>query len=266
MQQKSYSRYSYIDNDEQIQATILIPWDKYTAIGVGVSVLLISLTLLLFLIKKEATSSRYIEIGSVPTVILSFGMGDGTGLSHGNLTEEGVKKQGETPPTNLHDATTAAATTQSDAVSNATLDESSNIRAVSELSSTTTNKGSEKGDSPNNFGAPDGSWGGRGLGSTGTGKGAGYGFGDIDWGGGGNRWIVGEKVLPKFPADVNVSATIKLRFEVSPDGTVTKITPIQRADPRLEKAAIEALKKWRFNPIEGNTIMVGTIPLTFRLK
>lgn len=267
MQQKSYYRPSYLDENLTSEGNIVIPWDKYTAIGVAVSAGICVLILLVFLaVEQRKGRSRNIQIGSVPTVILNFGLGDGTGISSGNLTKEGAAQKGEDAPSNLHDASTATSTRQASETSTATLEESSNVVAVSELSGERTREGSEAGDATETIGTPDGSWGGRGLGDSGSGRGKGYGLGDIDWGGGGNRIIVGEKYLPDFPKNVRVSATIKLKFWVAPDGTVARIVPIKRADPRLEQAAMEAIKKWRFNPIKDQITMVGVIPITFTLK
>lgn len=265
MQHKSYNSFSFDYDEDQMRTTLVVPWDRFTAIGLAVSIAISLLILLLFIGSSHNEKNRYIEIGTVPTVLLNFGMGDGTGKSSGNLTEEGSKKRGDTPPTNLHDASTATSTASSDNTSSSTLEESNNVVAVTTLPGETTQVGASNGDAPNTIGSADGTWGGSGLGKRGTGKGKGYGFGDIDWGGGGNRWLVGNKILPKFPKGVKISGTIKLKFYVHPDGTVGKIIPIQKADPRLERAAMEALKRWRFNPIKGNTIMVGIIPLTFKL-
>ncbi|MFW6232997.1 MAG: TonB family protein, partial [Bacteroidota bacterium] len=74
------------------------------------------------------------------------------------------------------------------------------------------------------------------------------------------------KKVPKFPDGVSRSAKIKIRFTVLADGTVAQMVPLQKADPRLEKAAMEALKQWRFNRLENGETMVGIIPMTFRLR
>jgi len=53
---------------------------------------------------------------------------------------------------------------------------------------------------------------------------------------------------------------------VRKDGTVTSMVPLQKADPALEKAAMDALRQWRFNPIQEDIEMEGRIPFTFRLR
>jgi TonB family protein len=268
MQHKSYNRFSILGEDEQLNATLTIPWDKNTAIGLGVSIAFCTLILLIFLVKREYEESRYIEIGSVPTEILNFGMGDGTGLSAGNLTKEGARKKGNTPPSNLHDAEQGRAKNNVKTGSSAEFGESSNIQAVAELSGKESDAGATKeGTAEETIGSKKGLIDGSGLGDWGTGKGKGYGFGDVDWGGGGNRWVLpGHKHLPKFPKNVRSSGTIKLRFYVEPDGTVSRIIPITRDNPQLERAAIAALKKWKFNEIKEEKVMVGIIPFTFQLR
>jgi protein TonB len=88
---------------------------------------------------------------------------------------------------------------------------------------------------------------------------------DIEWGGGGNRTVI-YKVLPQYPRGHNVAGRVRLRFTVLPDGTVGLIVPLQRTDPLLERAAIEALRQWRFNPLPTATEMVGVITFTFELE
>jgi TonB family protein len=105
---------------------------------------------------------------------------------------------------------------------------------------------------------------GSGLGrfGAGTGRGAGYG---LEWGGGGNR-IVLHKELPKYPSGVNTSAQIKIRFTVLQDGSVGSAVPMQKGEPLLERAALEALRRWQFNPTHDDKEMVGFITFTFRVQ
>jgi TonB family protein len=91
------------------------------------------------------------------------------------------------------------------------------------------------------------------------------GLGDIEWGGGGNRVVLFKK-LPKYPPGVNTEAVIRIRFTVSPKGNVINAFPLQKGDPLLEKAALDAIKKWRFNPLKDDREMYGIITFTFRLS
>ncbi len=251
-----------IENSVQIK----IPWDSNTAKGFVISLIAMIIFLLIApTVKFENPHVRPLEYNTVPIVLLNFGDGDGTGISKGNLSKEGAKQLGRASTSPLEDASTPAKTrqtnnpTQSDILTG-------NLKAVNELSSDTKNKSeSERGTGTKEVGAPDGLTDGTGLGNRGTGRGAGYGFGDIEWGGGGNR-IVLHKPLPRFPSGVNTNAELRFRFTVLPDGTVGRIIPLQKADPRLEHAAMEALSQWRFNPLNQNIVMEGVIPLTFVLR
>ncbi len=71
--------------------------------------------------------------------------------------------------------------------------------------------------------------------------------------------------LPEIDLDVEV--TIRLQFWVLPDGSVGEVIPLQRGDVRLERAAIQYLKSWRFTPLSsGNQPVWGIIPITYRLR
>jgi len=244
-----------------------LPWDQNTFLGWTIgSIIVLILVLIAPFFEMQDAHKRTIQINSVPLMLLNFGEGDGTGMSAGNLAREGRAHQGDATNNLLEDAQVAGLTRQANKENTATLDESSNIIAVNELSSTDRNRRDTlRGTDRRNVGSPTGDPTGTGLGNTGSGPGKGSGFGDIEWGGGGNRTVL-SKILPKFPDGVNTSAEIKIRFTVLPDGTVGQIVPLQKADPRLEQAAIEALRRWRFNVLNEDVIMVGTIPLTFQLR
>jgi TonB family protein len=104
----------------------------------------------------------------------------------------------------------------------------------------------------------------EGIGRFGAGTGRGEGYG-LEWGGGGNR-VVLHKELPKYPSGVNTTTQIKMRFTVNPNGTVAMILPMQKGDPLLERAAIQALRRWQFNPLNDTKEMVGFITFTFRIQ
>ena len=71
---------------------------------------------------------------------------------------------------------------------------------------------------------------------------------DIDWGGKGQRKIY-SYTLPPYPPGVQKEIDIRLRFSILPDGTVGTIIPLIKADTRLENAAINSLRQWRFEPL-----------------
>lgn len=70
----------------------------------------------------------------------------------------------------------------------------------------------------------------------------------VQWAGGGNRKLM-EGKPPAYPPGVNVSAQIKLRVRVQPDGSVRSVSPAQKGDTRLENAAIGRVKMWKFEPL-----------------
>lgn len=257
---------SSVHEDER-NISLMIKWEPDTLKSFAIALAIVSVFMwfLTFFTVPEARTVKTLN-NTVPTyVLINWGDGDGTGLSSGNLQEEGRAHKGNDPASPIHDAEVAAKTKPSDN-SSVTMDESNNIVAVDELSSSEKNSSeSDRGNSNKNVGTRDGDESGQGLGFVGSGRGKGQGFGDIDWGGGGNR-VVLKKVFPKFPDGVRTSAHIKIKFTVLADGTVGKMVPLQKADPRLERAAMDALRRWRFNPIDSDVEMQGTIPLTFVLR
>ncbi|MFP4369064.1 MAG: energy transducer TonB [Candidatus Kapaibacterium sp.] len=244
---------------------IKIPWDNNTAKGFGIALVFTMLFISVSpFFKIEKSAPRNIKINTIPVQLLNFGDGDGTGISKGNLAKEGRAHKGKTPSSDLADAEVAGATKVSrEPVSSDEL--ADNMIPKQELSSNEKHDRNITGRDKRNTGTPDGSASGRGLGDEGSGPGKGMGLGEIEWGGGGNRTVLYKKV-PKFPDGVSRSAKIKIRFTVLADGTVAQMVPLQKADPRLEKAAMEALKQWRFNRLENGETMVGIIPMTFRLR
>lgn len=100
----------------------------------------------------------------------------------------------------------------------------------------------------------------------GIGKGK-YGF-EIDFGGKGTRKIYSYS-LPKYPEGVAKEIDVKLRFTILPDGTVGKIFPLIKADTRLENAAINSLRQWRFEPLpdkQKQAVQTAVIVFPYRLQ
>jgi protein TonB len=88
---------------------------------------------------------------------------------------------------------------------------------------------------------------GKGNQMNGTGS---FGYG-IDWGGQGQRKIY-SYIVPEYPEGVDKEIDIRLKFSIMPDGTVGTIIPLIKADTRLETAAINSLRQWRFEPLAPN--------------
>lgn len=252
--------------DEERGFSIRFPWDTNTAKGFVISLVACLVLLLIapfyYLETPDAPKSTH---NSIPIELLNFGPGDGTGMSKGNLSPEGAAHQGPKPSNMLEDASVAAPTKISKDAVSGDPNLSSNLVPKTQLASNQNNDMSATGSGNKNTGLPDGSKYGNGLGSKGTGSGAGLGLGDIEWGGGGNR-IVLQKRLPKFPAGVNTSAQIRIKFTVSQDGSVVQMFPLQKGDPTLERAAMDALRQWRFNPLKEKKDMIGIITFTFKLS
>jgi len=94
-----------------------------------------------------------------------------------------------------------------------------------------------------------------------------YGF-QIDFGGKGIRKIYSYQ-LPAYPSGVSKNIDIKLRFSILPDGTVANIFPLIKADTRLEMAAINSLRQWRFEPIPKNQkqiVQTAVIVFPYRVQ
>jgi len=94
-----------------------------------------------------------------------------------------------------------------------------------------------------------------------------FGF-DIDWGGKGTRKIY-SYILPQYPDGVKKEVNVKLQFTILPDGTVGTITPKMKADTRLENAAINSLRQWRFealSPHQKQVEQTAVIVFPYRLQ
>jgi len=105
-----------------------------------------------------------------------------------------------------------------------------------------------------------------GKGNESEGEGS-FGF-DIDWGGKGTRKIY-SYILPKYPEGVKKEINVKLQFTILPDGTVGTIIPKMKADTRLENAAINSLRQWRFealNPNQKQVEQTAIIVFPYRLQ
>jgi len=106
----------------------------------------------------------------------------------------------------------------------------------------------------------------EGQGNLAEGEGS-FGY-DIDWGGKGTRQIYSWP-LPQYPEGVQKEINIRLQFTILPDGSVGSIIPKTKADTKLENAAINALRQWRFEPLSQNQKQVeqtAVIVFPYRLQ
>lgn len=250
------------EKEEDIK--LVIPWDKFTARGFFVASLIVLLFLLMAMfVDLKVDPYQRPEEKITPITILRFGKGNGTGISKGNLTKEGARQQGKTTSNPLEDAQRTSAS-KSPKIASTDINLSNNVKPVKDIPTKTPSKNQADASSTKEIGAKSGTQSGSGLGENGTGKGKGEGLGDIEWGGGGNRTVL-NKPLPKFPPGAT-SSQIRIQFNVHPDGTVGTMRPLQKGDPLLEREAMDALRKWKFNPISGNMEMSGIITFTFNLN
>ena len=72
------------------------------------------------------------------------------------------------------------------------------------------------------------------------------------------------KVAPVYPAlarRMNITGTVKVLVVVAPNGTL-KDTKIVGGNPLLVNAAMDALKKWKFEPADSES--TGTVEFKFQ--
>ena len=106
----------------------------------------------------------------------------------------------------------------------------------------------------------------EGQGNQAKGEGS-FGF-DFEEGGLGTRRIY-SYIEPSYPAGVHKQIDIRLKFAILPDGTVGTILPLTKADTKLENAAINSLRQWRFEPLSPNqkqTEQTAVIVFHYRLQ
>ncbi len=72
----------------------------------------------------------------------------------------------------------------------------------------------------------------------------------IAWSGVARALLSGDR--PQFPQGVQHGGTVKVKITVDPSGTVLSMIPIEKADPRLEEAAMSAIRTWRFSKLGKN--------------
>jgi hypothetical protein len=96
----------------------------------------------------------------------------------------------------------------------------------------------------------------------GNGEGGGIGY-SMKWlAGGMRRKVAGE--LPKYPEGSRVEAEIRLFAVVDPTGAIEALHPAQKADSRLEDAALKEVRYWRFEPLKASQPQVDqTCEITF---
>jgi len=243
-------------NETQFTYSFKVLWDRYAARGFVIAFLLMLILLFWFSQTSIIIEPYKQEVNSNPIILLNFGDGDGTGRSKGNLAKEGASSSGVKPKNPLEDAGKISSSSSAKDPLSTSNPIAKNTVSATNKSDTDSSKGQGKA-----IGA--GSGNGTGLGEKGTGPGKGMGLGDIEWGGGGNRTVL-NKILPPSPGNLDRLVSIKIRFTVLPDGTVGDMRPMTKGDPNLESVSLRTLKKWKFNRLESDIQMTGTITFTFK--
>lgn len=76
--------------------------------------------------------------------------------------------------------------------------------------------------------------------------------------------------LPQYPEGLNKNASIKIRFNVLPDGSVSSsgMLPVRKEDAVLEELTMKTLKLWRFSnlPQGDDSIQTGVITFTYQVE
>lgn len=81
-----------------------------------------------------------------------------------------------------------------------------------------------------------------------------------------------EKTTPKYPPEAKkekVSGPVVLEILIDTEGRVTEARAANEADPRLVKAAVEAVKQWKFKPVlkdDKPVVVKAKITVNFQLK
>ncbi len=74
------------------------------------------------------------------------------------------------------------------------------------------------------------------------------------------------EVIPTYPEGLQQNLKVKLKFDVLPDGSVTNIVVIQKANPQFEFNSLGAISQWKFNPISQDIVQKGVITFIYELK
>ncbi len=60
---------------------------------------------------------------------------------------------------------------------------------------------------------------------------------------------------PELARNMHVTGSVKIEVTIAPNGTVTK-TKVMGGHPLLVEAALDAIKKWKYEPAPGETTQV----------
>jgi outer membrane biosynthesis protein TonB len=75
--------------------------------------------------------------------------------------------------------------------------------------------------------------------------------------------------MPRYPENSNKEVQIKVQVTVAPDGSITKIVPLQKADYEFENSVNVALRTWKFEKLKQGVpeeSQTGIITFNFKLE
>ncbi len=206
---------------------------KSTAISIIIHVLIL-LLLMAFKIAPEVDMNEYVTIG--------FG-NFGNSSSSGSISKSEVRKKKKK----------AKEKKEVEVPKTKNVDETNKVVAAKENKKKNEKKAEEKKVNKDK---------GREDNSEGKGN---FGF-ELDFGGKGKRKIYSYDI-PAYPEGVSKEIDVKLRFTIMPDGSVGRIIPLRKADTRLEAAAMNSLRQWRFEPLpEGKNSKPQSVAITFPFR
>lgn len=78
--------------------------------------------------------------------------------------------------------------------------------------------------------------------------------------------VIVNQIIPKYPEGIQKTTSVKIKFEVLSDGSITNLLIVKKADPILEKISISALKQWKFNKLSEDIVQIGYITFIYQLK
>ncbi len=254
--------------DRNLRLNITIPWDTNTFVG-WVSSVVLCLFLLLLILPNLSDPKQVIDRSRDRDSILIV-LGEINGLPEpegGNVQKKGTEGRGEEREQSLED-NSPIASSPNKGESKPDLELTTQLNPTQELPGSEIvdsaivagkRRGSEDPANPNGIGlnpkTPTLVWG----------PGAGLGIGDVTWNGGGNRTVL-NKVTPKYPRGVNTSAEIRVAFKVDKEGNVVDAYIQKKGHAMLERAALDAIWKWRFNPDPQHEEMFGVVPFSFKVR
>ena len=130
-----------------------------------------------------------------------------------------------------------------------------------------------RGEGTGSGGAHAGTGAGAG-GGTGPGRGSGSGNGTGGGGGISARPIGGYQVKPRYPESARrrgIEGTVLLKMRITAQGRVEDVQVVRSAGyPDLDESAIEAVRRWRFEPARRNGEPVAEeavlLPVVFQLQ